>query len=90
MTQCSVKVSVCTICPDMPVAGIWLPAGTNAVAWRQATTWEHRTIGTSRDFDGALPELQIILVCAPQRMDTEIPAAALSGGRGTRRKGPSS
>jgi hypothetical protein len=32
------EVAVCTKCPSMPVAGIWLPAWTNAVAWRRATT----------------------------------------------------
>jgi hypothetical protein len=39
------KVAVCTKCPNMPVAGIWLPAWTNAVAWCRATTWAHRTKG---------------------------------------------
>jgi len=37
------KVAVGTKCPNMPVAGIWLPAWTNAGAWCRATTWAHRT-----------------------------------------------
>jgi hypothetical protein len=43
--QGSGKVAVCTKCPNMPVAGTWLPAWTNTVAWRQATTWGRRTNG---------------------------------------------
>jgi hypothetical protein len=52
--QGSVKVAVCTICPSMLVAGLWLPVWANAVAWRRATMWEHRTTGKNRDFAGAL------------------------------------
>lgn len=36
--QGSGKVTVCTKCPNMPVAGIWLPDWTNAVAWSRAAT----------------------------------------------------
>jgi hypothetical protein len=32
------KVAVCAKCPNMPVAGTWLPAWANAVARRRATT----------------------------------------------------
>src|SRR5829696_10582966 len=49
------KVAICTKCPNVPVAGIWLPAWTNAVAKHRATTWRRRTIATNRDFAGALP-----------------------------------
>src|SRR6266536_3876289 len=49
------KVAVCTKCPNMPVAGIWLPAWINAVVWRRATTWVIGQMGTNRDFAGALP-----------------------------------
>jgi hypothetical protein len=39
----------------MPVAGIWLPAWTNAVAWHRVQTWVIGQMVTNRDFAGALP-----------------------------------
>jgi hypothetical protein len=53
--QGPVKVAVCTICPNMPAAGIWLLPWTDAAAWRRPTMSGRRTKGTNRDFDGALP-----------------------------------
>jgi hypothetical protein len=51
-------VGVCTNCPstlpNTPIAGNWLPAWTNAVTWRRATTYAHRQMRTNRDFAGAL------------------------------------
>jgi hypothetical protein len=38
----------------MPVAGIWLPAWTNAVAWHRVQTWVIGQMVTNRDFAGAL------------------------------------
>src|SRR6266567_9210326 len=49
------NVAVCTKCPNMPVAGSWLPAWTNAVAWRRARCGAAGQIWTNRDFARALP-----------------------------------
>jgi hypothetical protein len=48
------KVAICNKCPNVPAAGIWLPAWTNAVAMHRATTCGRRTIATNREFAGAL------------------------------------
>jgi hypothetical protein len=57
------KVAVCTKCPNMPVAGIWLPPGSTQ---SRGTRPQPGVIGqmvTNRDFAGALP----VLVAEPDR-----------------------
>jgi hypothetical protein len=48
------KVAVCTECPNVPGAGIWLPAWTNAPAWPEPRREGHQINRTNRDFAGAL------------------------------------
>jgi hypothetical protein len=48
----------------MPATGSWLPAWTNPVAERRATTWVIRQMRTNRDFAEALGTILVGLVIA--------------------------
>jgi hypothetical protein len=48
------KVAVCTKCPNMPVAGIWLPAWTTRPRGAGPRRGVIGQMGTNRNFAGAL------------------------------------
>jgi hypothetical protein len=54
----------------MPVAGICLPAWTNAVAWHRVQTWVIGQMVTNRDFAGALAAHRRASVRLPRSRDT--------------------
>jgi hypothetical protein len=96
-TQGPGNVAVCTKCPNMPVAGIWLPAWTNPVACRRATTWGHRTNtdesrlrrGPEATATGDSPRTDQFDVLAEllQVVEPIIHAHSPSGGRRVRKSG---
>jgi hypothetical protein len=77
-------------CPNRLVAGIWLPAWTNAVAWRRTTTWSSDKCGRiatlPRPWGGGGG--RNCMACKGSRLGSALPCPAGRSVPGPRRTGP--